>query len=443
MIRRLKIRDDWLQFDTESLRLYPDNVIPKAAPQFQHPFRGGTPLPRMLVLNVTHKCNLACEYCFVRNYYPEQLKRMSFDTAVRALTYMDRKQGGAISFFGGEPLLEWGLIRQLTPVIRLAWPQAHLHITTNGVLLDAEKCRWLDAHGFSLIVSVDGPPELHDAVRPLAGGAGSYEKVSAALQILARFPGLASRTTLRGTFTAASIMLKERVEHLNQYVTAGCANGVSVEPASLSEACSQTLPPEFIFDKKHLRALHDEYGRLADWMLSEYGHGRNPKFMHFCKMGGRILQRQQMCADCGAAWGYAAISPNGDIMACHREGQVIGHVDTGISESARAQWLDNRYYIHGKCPTCWARNVCGGGCRKDALDSYNDINRQNPVGCFIRKLWFTNSIWLISRLGYERAAKLWGVQLSSGKRAVLAISSARSCRLKPLPKPEIPSNMPS
>lgn len=428
MIKRIRVRDEWLQFDTESLQLYADNALPKAAPEVQHIFHGVSSLARMIVLNVTHKCNLTCEYCFVRNYYPEQLRRMTFETAVKALYYMDKRQSGAISFFGGEPLLEWELIRNITPVIRLMWPKSHLHITTNGTLLDHEKCKWLDRQGFSLIISLDGPPELHDAVRPLATGGGSYESVSRALMLLARFPDLAKRTTLRGTFTAASIMLKERVEHLNEYVRAGCAGGVSVEPASLSEACAMALPPELVFGKNDLHALRMEYERLSDWMLSEYAAGRNPKFMHYCKLGSRLLEGKAAASDCGAGFGYVAISPDGSIMACHREGQKIGHVDVGISEAARAQWLDNRFYSHEKCPSCWARNFCGGGCPKDALDNYGDINRQNPVGCFVRKLWFTNSAWLISKLGYERAAKLWGVQLSSAKPEASGISLCRSCR---------------
>ena len=75
-----------------------------------------------------------------------------------------------MGFFGGEPLLNWDLIQQVTAYVAdLAAKRGvgkSLHITTNAILLDDERIKFLDDNGFSLIVSLDGPEELHNQMRP-------------------------------------------------------------------------------------------------------------------------------------------------------------------------------------------------------------------------------------------------------------------------------------
>jgi uncharacterized protein len=283
-----------------------------------------------------------------------------------------------------------------------------LHVTTNGTLLNDERVRWLNDMWFSLIVSCDGTPVINDAMRPMADGSGSFDKMFYGLSLIKKFPRLASRTTLRGTFTAASLHVLERVQFLNELMREGYAGGVSVEPACVSEGCAEAVG-EMKFEPRHMKAVRAEYRRIAVWERDEIKAGRKVEFMHFNKIGRRIIERKQICSECGAGWGYVAVNPDGEIHACHREGIIIGHLEGGIDEVKRAGWYDNRFYNNDKCVRCWARNICGGGCRKDAIEYLGDMNKRGGVECYFRKMWAHYALWLIQELGEEALRKAWNI----------------------------------
>lgn len=428
-VRRIQVRPGrYVVFDENNLALYPGDANVGAAPAPQYPFqRDSRRLANMVVLNVTHRCNLACKYCFVRNHYPEQLPRMTLETAMGALRMLEPNQGIKLSFFGGEPLLEWDTIVALTEATKACRhhaPQSrnrrrtplNLHITTNGTLLSKKRVAYIHENQFSLIVSLDGPQDLHDHYRPTREGKGSFASIMRGLELIKTHPPLARRTTLRATFTAENVELLRRVAFLNVLVRNGYAGGVSVEPASLicEKSCTKLAEPEkHALTTEHLGMMRREYRAVAEWMLEEFKAGRKPKFFHFGKIAMRLLQRQTACSDCGGGWGYWALGPSGTIFPCHREGEPIGKLTKRgpeINESARAQWLDNRWYLHKNCPRCWARNLCGGGCRKDALDHVGDISGQNKAACLIRKMWFTNAMYIIDELGMDKAKEAFGVR---------------------------------
>lgn len=438
--RRLQFRGRTGWLDENSLELVCGDERPAkgAAPEHQHRQPAAPARPHMLVFNLTHRCNLACDYCFVQNYYPQavdsrpktegnnspspqpspngrgnkgdglqptaySLKPMTMPPAValRALSLFAPRRDMQISFFGGEPLLAWETLVLTAEAAKAlaahSGLKARFHVTTNGTLLDEQKARWLAGNGFSMIVSLDGPPEIHDAYRRFAhDAAGSFDATMRGLEAVRRFPRLAMRTTLRGTFTADCVDLLKRVAFLNDLCDCGFAGNVSVEPASLvTEGCAalpqghpQALRP------CDMRRLRGEYDALADWWLERWRAGRKARFFHFAKMLERLEKRRPACSDCGAGWGYMCVNPAGELHACHREGNPIGDAWKGISEAARAEWLDNRYYARQKCPTCWARNICGGGCRKDSWDKSGDIRQPDALACAIRIIWLLEATYL-------------------------------------------------
>ncbi len=325
---------------------------------------------------------------------------MPLGIAVRALRLLEPKRPFSISFFGGEPLMAWPTLVHLTEaalsMAAHSGVRPRFHVTTNGTLLDERKARWLDERGFSLIVSLDGPERLHNEARPMRGGTGSFDEVMAGLEAVKAHPKLAQRTTLRGTFSAARLDLVDRVEFLNRLCDDGFAANVSVEPASLvTEGCA-VLPAghEHALKRSDAKRLRREYDALADWWLERERAGKKPRFFHFRKMLDRLEKKRPVCSDCGAGWGYVCVNPAGELHACHREGNPIGDVWRGFDEEARAPWLDNRYYARDRCVRCWARNLCGGGCRKDSWDKFGDLSRTDSLACFVRKTWLLEAVYL-------------------------------------------------
>ncbi|MHC4201076.1 MAG: radical SAM protein, partial [Planctomycetota bacterium] len=273
---------------------------------------------RAVVLSVTHGCNLACRYCYVRKHLSASVRSaggdgptMSLETARKALALLEPPGPWRVGFFGGEPLLVWDLVREVTELARERadrfGARVRFSVTTNGTLLDEARARFLAERGFSLIVSLDGPQELHDRERITAlpqrsqraqrrkdakevsssvnsvpsvasrCGNGSFEQVQRGLDAAAA-AGLGARTTLRATFPLARPALAERLEFLNGLADSGLARAVSVEPAWPA--------PSDISDIREgvqLGALPGEYLAAARWAVARLEAGKRVRYHHLEK----------------------------------------------------------------------------------------------------------------------------------------------------------------
>jgi len=367
-----------------------------------------------LVLEATHACNLACAYCFVRNYYPDQGGMMPMETARRAVDLLSAKQSIAVGFFGGEPLLNWDLITGITQYVKELCAKRgvdkSLHVTTNAILLDDERIRFLDRNGFSLIVSLDGPEEIHNRMRPAKSA--SLNSHQATVTNLRKFKGLglARRTTLRSTFTGAGIEMLPRIEFLNALIEEGCASHMSVEGCSLNETACLRLPDghPLAITPANYDALAQEYHVAANWYVAQVRAGKQPSLQQFAWALRRLLYTQHSASECGAGCGYLSVDPGGHLFACHREGKsIIGHLDTGVDEELRAKWKDNRLYTRPDCIACPIKYACGGGCRMNSLDRHGDIRKPDEVDCFLKRRMFEEALWIMCELGPEKLQEIF------------------------------------
>ncbi len=129
-----------------------------------------------LTLCLTHDCNLACSYCYAGH---KRAVVMTRETAAAALdlAFRELRTGKLqLSFFGGEPLLEWDTLAWATDRARGMAADAgvdlQLTVTTNATLLTDERVAWLTDREFALGISIDGDRESHDRTRPARGGSG-------------------------------------------------------------------------------------------------------------------------------------------------------------------------------------------------------------------------------------------------------------------------------
>ncbi len=410
----LDLRGEKAVFDVNGLKL----LGPRDAPARARPnFARVAPNISKLTLEVTHRCNLGCRYCFVREQYADDqvMSLRIAQTAFKRLLPRDRDVG--VAFFGGEPLMAWDLIAQFMPWAvgvcserQIKLPngktrsqRCRCHVTTNGTLLSPQRIEFLRRYGSSFIISLDGPREVHDLQRPFRrGDASSYEATLKALKLVGA-AGLGKHTTIRATYDLASIRdaeptwLAERLAHLVGLCRLGCAVNVSVEPAFAS--CGDIACIRENADGEHVKLLETAYWLAADLYVREHRAGRPFRFFHFDKFLERVRSGVAQPSECGAGYGVVSISPNGTICACHREtGTAIGHVDDGIDELARAPWLDNRLYARQGCLSCWARYLCGGGCRMDSLLHLNDIHRPCPWECDFKQMMIRIALWIDRQL---------------------------------------------
>ena len=146
----------------------------------------------------------------------------------------------------------------------------------------------------------------------------------------------------------------------------------------------------------------------ADWFVENIASGRRVSFRHYEKLLRRILFATQKGAECGASRGYATVDGEGNIYACHRQAHsLIGHIAYGIDEELRWKWCENRIYARGGCLDCWARYVCGGGCRYNSLEQGKDISIPSKIDCEIRRIQVKNCLWIAAKLPHLKLLDLF------------------------------------
>ena len=164
---------------------------------------------RTLVLMLTTSCNLACRYCYegreegcappgdgqerpgavAGGEAPREMSRESLRRGVAyLLDHAGVNRNVSVTFFGGEPLLRFPLIRtavgEARRMARERGKEISFSITTNGTLLTREIAGFLKENGVSVCLSIDGPREIHDRNRPYASGRGSYGDVARGIGLL-------------------------------------------------------------------------------------------------------------------------------------------------------------------------------------------------------------------------------------------------------------------
>lgn len=348
----------------------------------------GEVLVKALCLHVAHDCNLRCRYCFgktgnfgmTRELMPERVARAAIDFL---LARSGKRRNLNVDFFGGEPLLNFGVVKSTVEYGRARAERLGKHIdftlTTNAVLLDDDVARFLTENDMLVVLSLDGRKETHDRMRVAPGGCGSYDVVAPHVRrfVESRAPG---SYFVRGTYTRANLDFASDVMHLADI---GCES-ISVEPVVGGRDASYGIRAS------DLDAIGREYERLAALFLERHAQGRGFSFYHFNVdlEGGPCLARR--LAGCGAGVDYLAVAPDGNVYPCHQfVGQpefLMGDVFDGEMDEALVERFRGAHvYTKRGCAECWARFICSGGCHANAYFSSGDILIPEPVACAIQK----------------------------------------------------------
>jgi uncharacterized protein len=366
------------------------------------------PAPRLssAVLNLTHRCNLGCKYCFmrfpeVRERYGDSRLRMSAETGVRGIDFLHdhSDRGMSVNFFGGEPLLEFSLLKELVEYASKSYPDWFtFSITTNGTLLTREVADFLVEHDIGSIVSLDGHETAHDLLRPYADGRGSYNDIVRNL-----------RHVLRGTSS-----VKVNVTY------AGPTGDVLRAYRALREIGVRTLR----FEKAGLPAgdsltlegagLHDvtaSVSAIAECFLQDVMDRQDVQVDNFTDVIRRVNLGEPRRRGCDVGVGYLAIASDGSVYPCHKmignQKFILGSVYTRFDRSFWEEVWHRTAESRGTCDSCWAKWYCAGRCVADNhFRSGGDLFEPDPDSCEIIKATIENGIWLEEVLRDESPASL-------------------------------------
>ena len=345
---------------------------------------------KALCLHVAHDCNLSCRYCFAEEgkYHGRERKLMDLATGKAALDFLVANSGSRrnleVDFFGGEPLLNFGVVRELVAYGR-SLEEAHdkhfrFTLTTNGVLLDDAVMEFANQEMDNVVLSIDGRKHVNDYMRPFRGdpNAGSYDRIVPRFQKFVR--NRKGKYYVRGTYTRYNLDFCEDVLH---WADLGF-DQISVEPVVAQET------DDYAICEADLPMLFREYDKLAAEMVNRHGNPGEFTFFHFMidLEGGPCVYKR--LSGCGSGTEYLAVTPDGDLYPCHQfvgnEAFVMGNVRDGIQR----QDLVDRFkacnvYAKPACRECFARYYCSGGCAANACNFEGDITGVYEVGCQLQR----------------------------------------------------------
>lgn len=372
-------------------------------------------------LNITDACNLRCKYCFVEQH-PHY---MTLETAKKAVDYLvsnlywkrehtpirTSKNKTQITFFGGEPTLLWDEI--IVPVVKYAnekYPgDVSFSMTSNGILLDERKLKFMKENNFGFLLSMDGAKITQDSNRPCANGESSFDILNKNLpKILEYYPDVTFRATIN----------QDTVSHTFENYLFAIAMGF--KNIFMMPNCREN------WTESNLNILKTEWEKIY-WYFANYFeiYGYPPiRFRTIDESFERIYKHDKQVLNgapnyikdmrqvwrCGLGTTSGSIGYDGKIYGCQEQDSkneknlfLIGHIDSGIDKEKHSKLLQEYSqsainFCEDKklCDVCKMRNICGNWiCPSSSWDLFESFFISSKTHCLWLQWAFDNAIILM------------------------------------------------
>lgn len=343
---------------------------------------------KSMCLHIAHDCNMVCKYCFAdTGDFKRKRSLMSLETAKKAIDFLLEKSAGIknleLDFFGGEPLLNFDVVRETVKYGREREKEFGKNIrftmTTNGTLLDDEKIDFINEHMSNVVLSIDGRKEVNDRIRTYMDGNGTYD------DILPKYKKLVEKRT-NGTYYVRGTYTRENLDFAKDVISLADAgfDQISVEPVVLPYSDPLSIRPEDI------PRICEEYDTLTEEMIKRYREGNAFNFFHFMvdlDAGPCVYKRMK---GCGSGSEYVAVTPEGDVYPCH---QFVEHTDYKLGSifggeldhARRSEFAGCNICTNPECEKCWAKYFCGGGCAANNYNFSKDIKVPYEIACELER----------------------------------------------------------
>lgn len=316
------------------------------------------------MVNVAQTCNLRCPYCYTHegrfDFRAVQRTLLSPDNA-RRLVHVVREwfphaAVDCFHFYGGEPLINFSAIQALLGEAKAVKSdcQFEFAITTNGTLLTQAIADFLDEHHFTVFFSIDGPARIQNQLRVFADGRGSFDVVKRNFDFLVtkRNVKLVGSSVIRGGWT---------LPEAEQFLICLGVDAFKAERVRMSDCDPLALTPE-----EHEAYLND-LDTLFEIYVGALEQNRKPLDYRLTPKLLQLWTRTRRTTFCPAGERMFGVTAEGEIYPCSlhagRQESLLGNVTDGL-DLKKVQAFRHRTSAAGQshCRTCWARNLCGGGC---------------------------------------------------------------------------------
>ena len=405
------IKDDAINKALEALRT--DGFLSSKRPEkLRHGFSDhlDTILDKEILhitLQLTQQCNFRCVYCiyapnefeFQRSHSP---KRMSKETAIKAIDFLAAHSSGtdriALSFYGGEPLLEYDLMHELVLYAEELFEGRDLlfSVTTNASLITREIAEFLSQHNFILLISIDGTPQIHDRGRKFAAnGMGTYSTIESNLQMIQNdfselYDKISFNMVVDTRFSTQEVhaFIMSNPLFKDKSVTLTVVNdGVNFEKHAFSE--------DYVINERAVQfyALLNYFGRFPSDKISNPAKiALETKLTKFKK--AEYMSTKELPdifshgGPCIPGQKKLLVDTDGNFFPCERVSETssdmqIGNLEQGINVEKCVQILNVCELTEHECKNCWALTHCilcvsrcdNNGCLSGdlKLSSCNDV----------------------------------------------------------------------
>lgn len=331
-----------------------------------------------MVLQVTQNCNLRCSYCaYSGSYYNRKHnnKRMDEQTALRAVDFIMSHSSDVeeitIGFYGGEPFLEYELIKKVVRYVKEVYPEkkVRFNLTTNMTLVSDEIIDYITKNNIEIMISIDGPESVQDKYRVFASGQGSYAKVAKNVGKLCEkdveyYGKCMTNTVLSPGCDCEAV--RDFLDHDELF---------SPLTSMVTQVNDVGLKEQIEYDDSYYTMMRREKFKLLLAMLGEIGFDKVSKVAR--QHMATILQTHQMLktkgtdglksshpgGPCVPGKKRVFVDVDGKFYPCERISEYeefqIGNLDDGFDYDRIRKMLNVGKCSRKECLDCWAFLYCG------------------------------------------------------------------------------------
>ena len=227
---------------------------------------------------------------------------------------------------------------------------------------------------FQIKVSLDGGRATQNRIRKFHNGSGTYDVVAKNVKKLT--DEVPERVYLQAVMTAYDMDEDQIADALRSLGTGNALVGPAV--------VSPDKP--YAIREEHIPVLKQQIYKRSRRALKAILSGEKGEDEEFDPRIQKLLTRKKSCHGCLGGKQYLAVAADGSIYFCSSLADApefkMGDVFAGIDRE-KQQYFDTQFNVNNRpeCKTCWARNLCGGGCLWEARTTTDDPMSPNPVYC--------------------------------------------------------------
>lgn len=343
-------------------------------------------------LHLTENCNLNCRYCYETHSRTHMCEETALKAVDLAFSYGHLRNG--FSLFGGEPMLERGLIETLCRYARekaeATGTTVSYKMTTNGTLLDEPFLRFANEHAISIALSHDGL--LQDAQRVTRDGSPTASNLEPIVDLLLAYQpnAVAMQTVMPGTVDR----MASSVEWLYD-------RGFSRINTAID------YRPDAGWDDDSMAVLKEQYQRIAALSEAHFDDERPLLYLNFVsKISAYINNRP--CIECKLGMRQPSIAPDGAIYPCNQFLNVpeyrMGDVEHGVDKEKQRAIYRASLDPEPACRGCAIADRCRHHCACLNFSLTGHMHEVAPVQCEHERILIPIADDLAARL-YERKSE--------------------------------------